>query len=70
MTLTDFYNEVSRRADTDKVKISVAETKRVLSEAFKVLAEQDTATCFDLIAKGISTAAKKKSGSGDGAGKS
>jgi hypothetical protein len=52
---------VSRRADTDKTKINVADTKRVLSEAFKVLAEQDAATCAEVLAKGLATAKKKKS---------
>ncbi len=59
MTLNDFYNEVSRRADTDKTKITVSETKRVLSEAFKVLAELDAAPCLELLAKGIANAKKK-----------
>jgi hypothetical protein len=61
VNLNDFYNEVSRRVDTDKTKINVAETKRVLSEAFKLLAEQDAASCADVIAKGLATAKKKKS---------
>ena len=34
MKLNDFYNEVSKRVDTEKTSITVAETKRVLSEAF------------------------------------
>lgn len=59
MKLTDFYNEVSRRTDTDKTAISVAETKRVLSEAFMVLAEMDAAESADTISKGLTTAKKK-----------
>ncbi len=59
MTLNEFYDEVSRKADTDKTKISAAETKRVLSEAFKVLAPLDAATVTDLIAKGLAIAKKK-----------
>ena len=59
MTLTEFYDEVSRKADTDKTKIGVAETKRVLSEAFKILAALDAATCADVLAKGLVTAKKK-----------
>ena len=59
MTLTDFYNEVSRRVDTDKTKINVADTKRVLSEAFQVLAKQDATACAAIIAKGLSTAKEK-----------
>lgn len=59
MTLNEFYDEVARKADTDKTKISAAETKRVLSEAFKVLAPLDATTVTELIAKGLSTAKKK-----------
>ena len=47
MKLTDFYNAVSRRVDTDKTSISVAETKRVLSEAFLELASMDAAEFAD-----------------------
>jgi hypothetical protein len=59
MTVTDFYNEVSRKVDTDKTNIGVAETKRVLSEAFKVLAAMPTAEAFDVVAKSLAIAAKK-----------
>lgn len=59
MKLTDFYNEVSRRVDTDKTAISVAETKRVLSEAFLVLAGMDATESADTISKGLTTAKKK-----------
>ncbi len=59
MKLNDFYNEVSRRTDTDKTAISVAETKRVLSEAFMVLAKMDAAESADTISKGLTTAKKK-----------
>lgn len=60
MTISDFYNEVSRKVDTDKTKINVAETKRVLSEAFKILAAMSAADAFDVVGKCITTAAKKK----------
>lgn len=60
MKLSDFYNQVSRRADTGKTAISVAETKRVLSEAFLVLADMDAAELADTLAKGLATAKKKK----------
>ena len=60
MRLTDFYNEVSRRVDTTKTAISVAETKRVLSEAFRVLARLDAVQCADVVAKGLATAKKKQ----------
>jgi hypothetical protein len=59
MTLNEFYDEVARKADTDKTKISAAETKRVLSEAFKILAPLDATTVTELIAKGLATAKKK-----------
>ncbi len=61
MKLTDFYNDVSRRVDTSKTAISVAETKRVLSEAFLVLAKMDAADMADTIAKGLATAKRKSS---------
>lgn len=59
MKLSDFYNEVSRRVDTDTTKINVAETKRVLSEAFLVLAKMDAADFADTVAKGVAQAKKK-----------
>lgn len=59
MKLSDFYNEVSRSVDTDKTEITVAETKRVLSEAFIMLAKMDAAEAFDTVNKGIATAKKK-----------
>ena len=61
MNVNEFYNEVSRKVDTDKTAIGVAETKRVLSEAFKVLAALPTAEAFDVVAKAINNAAKKLS---------
>jgi hypothetical protein len=60
VTISDFYNEVARKADTDKTKIGVADTKRVLSEAFKILAAMSTADAFDVVGKCITNAAKKK----------
>ena len=59
MTLSEFYDEVSRKTDTAKTQINVADTKRCLSEAFKVLAGLDAATCAELIAKGLGAAKKK-----------
>ena len=59
MTLNEFYNEVSRTVDTDKTKINAADTKRVLSEAFKLLATMETAPALELLSKGIATAKKK-----------
>ncbi|MEQ8847292.1 hypothetical protein [Botrimarina sp.] len=59
MKLTDFYSEVARRVDTDKTKINAAEARRVLSEAFLVLAHLPASEAADLFAKGLTTAAKK-----------
>ncbi len=59
MKLTDFYNEVSRRVDTEKTSITVAETKRVLSEAFLVLAAMDAADFADTVSKGVAQAKRK-----------
>lgn len=59
MNLNDFYNEVCRRVDTDKIQVTAADTKRVLSEAFKVLAAMDAASCSEIVAKGLTTAKKK-----------
>lgn len=61
VSLSDFYNQVAERADTDKTQITVAETKRVLSEAFIVLHEMDTADCLDVVLKGLKNAQKKAS---------
>jgi hypothetical protein len=59
MTLNDFYNEVARLTDTEKTQINAAETKRVLAIAFQVLAQKSAVEASDLIAKGLSAAAKK-----------
>lgn len=61
MNISEFYNEVARNADTDKTQITVAETKRVLSEAFKILAAMDATDATQLLGKALS-AAKKKAG--------
>jgi hypothetical protein len=60
MTLTDFYNEVSRNTDTDTLKIGVSETKRVLAVMFMQLAKLDTVTAFDVIARGLENAKLKE----------
>jgi len=59
MKIADFYNEVSRLTDTSKTGIGVAETKRVLSEAFLVLSKMDAAELTDTLAKGLALAKKK-----------
>ena len=61
MKLNDFYNEVSKRVDTEKTSITVAETKRVLSEAFLVLAAMDAAEFADTASKGVTQSKKKSS---------
>jgi hypothetical protein len=60
MTLTDFYNEVSRRTDTRGTKINVAETKRCISEAFNLLAEMPSEEAFALVASGLKRNKAKK----------
>ena len=59
MNLTDYYNTVSRRTDTKGTQINVAETKRVMSEAFVVLAAMPSAEAFAIVAKGIAKANTK-----------
>lgn len=59
MKLSEFYNEVARKVDTNKTQISVAETKRVLSEAFKVLAKLDSSALLAVVANGVAYAVKK-----------
>lgn len=59
MTITDFMNEVSRTVDTEKTGIDVADTRRVLSEAFKLLASLDSVTACHVVANGMANAAKK-----------
>ncbi len=60
MKLSDFYNEVSRHADTAGTRIGVAETKRVLAVAFDVLAKMNAAELADVMAKGLAAAEKRK----------
>lgn len=59
MTLNEFHNEVARRTDTAKTKINAAETRRVISEAFTVLAGMSTPESSALIAKALASGAKK-----------
>lgn len=60
MTLTEFYNEVSRRTDTKGTKINVAETKRCLSEAFVLLASLPSDEAFGLVANGVRRCKEKQ----------
>ncbi len=55
-TLNDIYNQVARKADTQGVKINVAETKRVLACFFDVLEDYKLADAFDFVAKGLKRA--------------
>jgi hypothetical protein len=58
--LNDFYNEVSRRADTEGLQINAAETKRVLACFFDVLQDYPPPIAMDLIAKGLKRAAARR----------
>ena len=60
MTLTELYNEVSRRVDTKGTKINVAETKRVLSEMFCVLSDLSTDEAVAVVAAGLKRNRTKK----------
>lgn len=60
MKVNDFYNEVARRADTEGTKINVAETKRVLTQAFKLLNELSPAEAVETLGKALASAAKAK----------
>ena len=62
MTLSDFYNEVSRHTDTDTdtLKIGASETKRVLAMMFTLLAKMDATDATGIIARGLENAKKKE----------
>jgi hypothetical protein len=59
MTLTEFYDAVARRADTDKTRIGAAETRRVLSEAFLVLGALNAAELAAVLHAGLNNAKAK-----------
>jgi len=59
-TLSDIYDQVSRKADTQGVKINVAETKRVLACFFDVLEDQKPVDAFDFVAKGLKRAGTRR----------
>ncbi len=61
MTLTDFYNEVARHADTPTQKIGASETKRVLAVAFSILHKMEVAEAMLVLTKGLEQAKKKAS---------
>ncbi|TWU08338.1 hypothetical protein [Stieleria varia] len=60
MTLGDIYDQVSRKADTQGVKINVAETKRVMACFFDVLEDYKPVDAFDFIAKGLKRAGTRR----------
>ena len=60
MTLSEIYNEVARRTDTDPgTSINVAETKRVLAKMFDVLSEMDAEEALCFLHCGLRAAAKR-----------
>ncbi|TWT56699.1 hypothetical protein KOR42_00530 [Thalassoglobus neptunius] len=59
-TLTDLYDQVSRKADTAKTQINAAETKRVLACFFDALEDYSPAEAMDLVAKGLKAAQKRR----------
>ena len=59
MKLSEFYDEISRRTDTEKTSINVAETKRVLTVMFDLLKDLEPDVVFDLLSKGVSAAVKR-----------
>ena len=60
LNLNDIYNQVSRNADTQGVKINVAETRRVLACFFDALEDYQAAEAFDFVAKGLKRAAGRR----------
>ena len=59
-TLSDIYDQVSRKADTQGVKINVADTKRVLACFFDVLEDYKPVDAFDFITKGLKRAGSRR----------
>ena len=60
ISLSEFSNEVARRADTEGLKINVADTKRVIACFFDVLKDYPAGVAFDLIAKGLKRAGGRR----------
>ena len=56
MKTQDFYNWVSRLADTEGLEINVAATRRVLSLAFLQLAHMDATEHCDTVVRAMSAA--------------
>ncbi len=59
-TLSEFYNQVARKADTKGTKIGVAETKRVLAVFFDELEDLKPEDAFDIVTKGLKAAGKRR----------
>ncbi len=60
MTLTEFYNAVAGKADTEGLMINAVETKRVLAVFFDLLEDLSPNEALDLLSKGLKQAAKRK----------
>ena len=58
--LNDIYNQVAAKADTEGVKINVAETKRVLACFFDELEDYKPVEAFDFVTKGLKRAAGRR----------
>ena len=59
ISLNAFYNEIAKRADTEGLQLSVADTKRVVACFFDVLQHHPPGVAFDLIAQGLARAARR-----------
>lgn len=63
MTLNDLMNEVARRADTQGLHVTAADTRRVIAIAFDVLYESDTpAGLHKVLAAGLRKAEVRAEG--------
>ncbi len=60
ISLTEFYNKVTRRADMEGLKINVADTKHVILCFFDVLEGYPAGVAFDLVAKGLKRAGGRR----------
>lgn len=60
MKLTEFYDAVARRADMAKIEVGAADTRRVLSEAFAVLAKMSAQDVLNTVAQGVNKAKAKR----------
>ncbi len=58
--LNDIYDQVARKADTQGVKLNVAETKRVLACFFDVLEDYKPVEAFDFVTKGLKRSAGRR----------